>query len=141
MKRIISFGAAAKICLILFIMLCVFHISILAGILFFDYVPLAYLWGGKLTTEQELLNFEVVSLFTALLCVVVVVFRAQYVVMPKLIGFSRVACAVLSVLFFLNTLGNILANSVFEKWMGVLTFIITLLCLRLAMRDGEKTYK
>ncbi len=38
--------------------ICVFS----GGIVFFDFAPVEYLWGGKMQTKEQLLVFEIVSL-------------------------------------------------------------------------------
>jgi len=133
MKNLLSFGQAVKWSQFLFGVVCLFHLAVIIGIVAFDYVPLDFLWGGQMDTKEELLNFEFLSLGIMILCIVVVAVRTGRINMPKLVGVSRVLLWVLTALFLLNTVGNIVAQTTFEKSFAALTAILTVLCLRMAL--------
>jgi len=61
-KTLIPFSVAAKILMALYAIFFSFHLCILGGIVFFDFAPVEYLWGGKMQTKEQLLVFEIVSL-------------------------------------------------------------------------------
>ncbi len=133
MKKLIGFRQAALASAILFGILILFHLSIIMGILFFNYAPVEYLWGGKMQTSDELLRFEWVSLGIILLCLNTVLIRFGWIHLPGLLKATRVVLWVLVVLFSLNTLGNMLAESVFEKFFAPVTLVLAVFCLRLAI--------
>ena len=111
MKRIISFDTSVMFSLFLLGILILFHGCILIGILFFDYVPLDFLWGGKMTSVSQLLSFEIVSLLTSGLFFFLLLIRSNWLRLPKLIGVARVAIWVVFILFLLNTIGNLMATN------------------------------
>jgi hypothetical protein len=49
------------------------------------------------------------------------------------IDFSRVTLWLLFFLFILNTVGNLIAESIFEKFFALITVILSILCLRMAL--------
>lgn len=139
MKNWISFSAAVRISLFLFGLLFVFHLAVVLGIAFFDYVPLDYLWGGRMQNEQELLSYELVSLLIAGVCILLVLIRSGRIGEPRLRGIAGVGMWVLFLLFLLNTVGNILAKTTLEKSFALFTLLLALLCLRMALEKVEKT--
>ncbi len=139
MKKLIGFRQAAVASAVLFGVLTLFHLSIISGILFFDYAPVEYLWGGKMQTSDELLRFEWVSLGVILLCLHTVLIRFGWIHLPGLLRTTRVILWVLVVLFFLNTLGNILAETTFEKFFAPVTLVLAVFCLRLAIEPFKQS--
>ena len=63
MNKILTFGKAIQLSLFGFGLLILFHLSIIVGIIFFDYVPLEFLWGGHMETAKELLKLELSLVF------------------------------------------------------------------------------
>lgn len=138
MKKILPFNQAIKFSLILFGLLILFHLSIIIGIVIFDFVPIEFLWGGRMETKGQLLNFEIISLLVMVFCLMVVLLRSERIKMPALAGFSRVVLWILFVLFIFNTVGNILAETAFEKGFAIITILLAVLCLRMALEPIEK---
>lgn len=138
MKKIISFKLATQISLFLFVLLILFHFSIIIGIVIFDFVPVDFLWGGRMETKEQLLVFEMISLVIMALCFFIVLIKSEKVKLPGLMRAAEIAVWVLIILFFLNTIGNIFAKTTFERFFTILTGILAILCLRIAL---EKTNK
>ena len=139
MKKLLSFKRAIQLSLTLFGLLMLFHLAIIIGIVVFDFAPIDYLWGGKMETKEELFVFEIISLGVIMLCFFVGLIRGQFISLPKLVGLSRVILWVLFVLFAINTVGNLLAESTFEKFFAIVTAILSVLCLRLAIEKVDRT--
>ncbi|GGH68167.1 hypothetical protein [Phaeocystidibacter marisrubri] len=137
MKTILSFQRASQLALLLFSLLEVFHLSIILGIVLFDFAPVEYLWGGKMKTAEELLVFEFISLIIMTICLLVVLIRTKILRLPKLMKVSRVLLWVLTVIFALNTLGNLLAESSFEKFFAIATLLLAFISLRMALEPVE----
>ena len=133
MKNLISFKRASQFSLILFGLFIVFHLSIIIGILFFDFAPVDYLWGGRMETATELLAFEIISLAVMSICLLVVLIRAEIIKISFLMGLSRIILWFLTFMFLLNTVGNLLAETNFEKFLAIITAMLTVLCLRMAL--------
>ena len=138
MRSFISFSKAVQIVIPLFVLMMLFHLTILVGITAFDVVPLDFLWGGRMSSKEELLLFELFSLIISGICLLIVLIRAGRIKLPALLKASRIALWLLTVLFFLNTLGNLVAKTAFEKSFSLLTLVLALLCLRIALEPIGK---
>jgi len=119
--------------MILFALIALFHAGIIVGILFFDFVPLDFLWGGRMETKEELLIFEIISLVVAVFCILVVLIKSGKLHAPPLKKVSGAVLWILFGLFLLNTVGNVLAKTNFEKSFAIVTMALAFLCLRLAL--------
>ena len=135
MKKFISFKLAAILGQWLFGIFVLFHLSVILGILVFDYVPIDLLWGGRMETREQLLNFEVISLGMMVLCLLIVLIRTGRIRIPALLGASKAGLWILFILFMLKTVGNLLAETTFEKSFAVFTALFSVLCLRLALES------
>ena len=135
MKKLISFKVAAQLSLFLFGVIILFHLAVIFGIILFDFVPLDFLWGGRMETREQLLGFEVLSLAIMVLCFITVLIHSERLHVPALAGVTRIILWVLFALFILNTIGNILAETAFEKAFAAITALLAVLCLRLALGD------
>jgi len=133
MKQIVSFKLATQMSILLFGLLILFHLSIVIGIVIFDFVPVDFLWGGRMETREQLLGFEIVSLLIMALCLFIVLLKSEKIKLPRLMRAARIALWILFLIFILNTIGNILAKTTFERIFAIVTGILTLLCLRLAL--------
>jgi hypothetical protein len=133
MNNVLSFTKAAQLSSILFSMLILFHAAIIAGIIFFDYAPVDFLWGGRLKTREELLVFEIISLLVGIVCLLAVQIRAGRIKLPGLQRTAGVVLWILVLIFLLNTVGNLLAKTTFEKFFAIVTGLLAILCLRLAL--------
>jgi hypothetical protein len=103
-----------------------FHLLVLSGAIHFEVV-----WGGKLSSVQEMYRFELPALGISLFFQWILFMEAK---MTKLTFSERVRKVVLIgflLLFILNTLGNALANSLFEKMFAALTALMVFLIIRI----------
>lgn len=132
---------AAKIALVIYFALGVMHVAVLIGMALFDFAPTEWLWGGRLSSADELFAFEIVSVGTLLICAAVAVIRGGPLYKIKLPGkaagwqlAARVFAALLCAMFLLNTLGNLIASSLFEQLMSVVTIALAFLNLRMALK-------
>jgi hypothetical protein len=98
--------------------------------------PIKLLWGGKIKTIDELLKFEIISLVVSIFCLIIVLVRSQSLI-SIFIDFSRVTLWLLFFLFILNTIGNLIAESIFEKFFALVTLILSILCLRMALEPTK----
>jgi len=136
LKKIISFNQAVRVSLVLLGLLILFHLSILAGILFFDFAPTDYLWGGKMDTKELLLRYEIVSVLISSLFFCIVLIKSRRIYIPKLSTVARYATWVLFAFFILNTIGNLIAATAFEKIFAIVTGILAFLMLRIAIEKN-----
>lgn len=130
MKKI-PIKLAVNVCLVVFGLVTIFHLSVITGLISYSIV-----WGGRLESDAQMYAFETVSLFINLLLLWVVAMRGGY---AKVL-FSRTTIHVLlwifAALFALNTLGNLASTSIFEKIVFTpLTLISTFLFIRMALKN------
>lgn len=88
----------------------VYHFLILTQI-----VPYKYAWGGKLSSLSEMYLFESVSVAITLLAVAMLASYANMIKQLKAKWIYKTVFAVFMVLFALNTLGNLVAETTFES--------------------------
>ena len=97
----------------------VFHAFILLKI-----VPYHIAWGGRLQNDSEMYAFEIVSILINLFFCLVLLMKANYLKFrfsPKAINLTL---WIFLVIFGLNTLGNLFAETTFEKCFSALTLFI-----------------
>lgn len=124
---------AAKILLFGFLAIVVFHLSIIVGL-----VPFEIVWGGRLETREQMLVFESVSIVINGLVIYLLLEKTGFV--PRRVPgrVMRVFMWLLMGLFFLNTIGNLLAETLFERLAFTpVTLISALLFYRLALVPAE----
>jgi len=141
MRKIINFKVATLAGLFILGILALFHIAILMGIVLFDYVPIEFLWGGQMKTVTQLVNFEIVSLLTTVIFIFLMLKRSKWINLPKLLIFTRIAMWMAFVLFLLNTIGNALAETTFERLFAIVSGVLALLFLRIAIEKNSKLDK
>lgn len=115
-------NTAIKIMLFIVVALTIFHFSILLKI-----IPYDITWGGRLKNDAEMYAFETVSLLINAFLGLLLLIKGQYIkpILPaKLVNGILWAFVVL---FALNTVGNIVAQTNFEKTFALLTFLCSVL--------------
>ncbi len=116
------FNNSTKILLGLLIVIILFHICIIAKI-----IPYNIVWGGRLQNDSEMYVFETISVLVNLFLSWVLLIKSN----ATKFKFSNKAVTIILWIFFalfaLNTLGNLLAKTYFEKCFAVLTGIFCLL--------------
>lgn len=90
--------------------------------------------GGRLQNQDQLLVMESVSLVVNLIAMLLVAMRAGYIGQFQNVLFVRVGLWVFFGLFALNTLGNLLAVTLFEKSMAEVTLFLAFGFFQLARR-------
>ena len=129
----LSFPLAAKINIVMFGLLSLFHAAVILGIVRFQFVPIDFLWGGRVSSNEQFLTLEVVAFVVQLLCLLLTLIRAEVLKLPKMAALARSSMGVLGVVFSINTVGNVLAHTWFEKGFTLVTGVLALLSWRLAM--------
>jgi hypothetical protein len=137
MKKIITFNQALRMSLYLIGLLILFHLAILIGITVFDYAPINYLWGGQMTSAGQLLTFEIISMLTSLIIFLILLIRSKWINLQGFMRVTRVAMWVLFVMFLLNTIGNLVATSTFERFFAIATGLLAFLFLRIALEKNH----
>lgn len=117
-----------------FTLTILYHLAII-----FQIVPFEFVWGGRLTTEKEMYQFESVSLLLNILFLTISIILLRDSSKRKK-TIVKVIFYLFTVLFLMNTIGNMVAISAFEKYLFTpVTFIMALLCLRIAIGDKSQS--
>jgi hypothetical protein len=123
--------AAIKTMIALLIAVSLFHISILLKI-----IPYEMTWGGRLENDRQMYTFETLSLAVNLLLLAMVLIKGGYLKPFVPMKVVRVILWIFVVLFALNTIGNLLAETTFEKMFAGVTLLSSLL-LFMILRKGK----
>jgi membrane protease YdiL (CAAX protease family) len=123
-------------------------IRILLGILFLvtafhlclivKLIPYSIAWGGRLKSDTEMYLFEAISIFINLFLIALLLIKGNYL---KFRVNEKVIHSILwifFILFILNTIGNILAKTNFEKMFSILTLILALFILNILTKTNEQ---
>ena len=128
MKKLIPFKTAANINLIIFGLFVIFHVLVILGV-----TPQNIVWGGRLTSREELIQYEVLSIVLMSVCILITLWKAKYLPF-KLRIIPTIGMWLLVPLFLFNTVGNIFAVTLFEKLVFTpMTILLALFSLRLAI--------
>ena len=122
-----------KILLWLIAAVTLFHLAILIKI-----IPYEITWGGKLKNDAEMYLFESISILINLFLAYLLLIRVEYV--HKLIS-SKVVNIILWIFLFIfgfNTIGNIFADTLFEKSLSLLTLIFTFLLWNILKKSKKR---
>ncbi len=114
--------------------LTLFHLAIL-----FQIIPYEIVWGGRLTNEAEMYRFESVSLALNLLFGLLLLIKGgllKPILPPKIV---TVGLWLFFALFVLNTVGNLLAKTYFEKGFTVVTLLLCVLIWTINRNTFPKT--
>ena len=135
LRKYIPFSFALWAMIVLNGLVIAFHLLVLTQIIPFDIV-----WAGKLKTVEEMVKFESISIGINILLMVLLFARAGLFKTGK---FERVVVSLLWVFIFifaLNTIGNLFSETSLEMLVATpLTFVSSILCLRLALGKSEKS--
>jgi hypothetical protein len=100
----------------------VFHLLILVRL-----IPYEITWGGNLKTVEEMYVFETLSILINLFFVFILLQKGEYI--RYVMGRKTVNMIlwIFFVLFTLNTIGNLFAETNFEKYFTLLTLLSAVL--------------
>lgn len=101
-----------------------FHLALMLKI-----IPYDIAWGGRLTNDSEMYVFESVSIIINLFLGFTILIKGNYVKQMLSKKTVNIILWVFVVLFALNTVGNILAKTDFEKYFAILTLSSSILIL------------
>lgn len=126
---------AIKIMLWLVGAIVLFHLGIVIKI-----VPYEITWGGRLSNDTEMYVFESISIAMNLILMAALLVKGNYLRARIPMKLVNVVLWVFLLLFGLNTIGNILAKTNFEKCFAIITLAFTFL-LWIILRKGEREKK
>lgn len=124
---------ALKMMIGLLTLVVIFHLAIIT-----ELIPYSIVWAGRLKTPDEMYAFEAVSISINILLVALLFLKGNYIK-------HRISNKVLNtilwlflLLFVLNTIGNLMAETLFEKLVFTpLTLLSTILIWIIVRKDRE----
>ncbi|TLF44426.1 hypothetical protein [Maribacter aurantiacus] len=127
MKKINVFGRTALGIVMAYVL---FHILILLQL-----IPSHVVWGGKIMEPKTILILEWVALLVMLFLGSVILMKTKVIPNKWQEKTLNRWLMVFSVYFILNTLGNLLAETIFEKSQALLTLILALSLFKISKRN------
>ncbi len=120
-----KFALNAMIAILLSVL--IFHVLILIKI-----IPYTIVWAGKLENDQQMVVFEILSITVNSVLTFIIFIQGNYLK----VNFSQKALNVIlwvfTIIFSLNTIGNLFSKTSFETIVFTpLTFISAILCYRI----------
>ncbi|MBI9041818.1 hypothetical protein [Lutibacter sp.] len=110
-----------KIALIIIVAYCIFHVLVL-----FQIIPYTIVWGGKIKAISEMYILEGVSLIIMLFIGTVLSMKSRLL---KPIFTAKTIKRILlffAIFFMLNTIGNLLAETIIEKCQAIITLYLAI---------------
>lgn len=119
-----------KLALVIILVFTFLHLLLIA-----DLLPTAIAWGGRLERNGRFYFAEIIALLLNALLICLLLMKGKY--LRQLISDKAMHLLLWSytLLFVLNTLGNILAETLLEKSFALFTITLVVLLLRINKRD------
>lgn len=134
MQKIISASLASRLMIVIISLVLIFHILVISGI-----IPYSIIWGGKLKSHADMVSFESISIAINCVMLSIILMRAKIITFNNHPVKIRVALWTMVILFSLNTIGNLFAETLLEKIIFTpLTIVLAILSYRLAIKDQVK---
>ena len=114
-----------------------FHVLVLVQV-----IPYTIVWAGKINTVEEMVTMETVSIAINVILILVLSLKGNYIKSKISPGILNAIIWLFVFVFALNTIGNLFSKSSLELYLfTTLTFISTLLCLRIVLeRKSVKSH-
>lgn len=125
-KKRMNHKITTTILLGLLIAVMLFHLAIIVKL-----IPYDIAWSGRLRNDSEMYAFETISIGINLFLTLVILMKSNYL---KFQFKEKTTDSILwffLALFILNTLGNLVAKTIFEKAFAVITLVFALLILKI----------
>ena len=123
---------AIKLTLGIVVAILLFHLSIL-----FKIVPYELTWGGRLTNDYEMYVFETISVLVNLFLLTLLMVKGKYCNEFIPLRIVNVCLWIFAFLFTLNTIGNVLAITAFEKSFAAITLALSFLIFNILLKSKK----
>lgn len=134
MKKLISQKRAIIIMIALLTVVLAFHTLVITEI-----IPYAIVWAGRISSVGDMRKVEVISIGVNAFAILILLLKGDYIQHKIPVKILNAIIWLLAVLFSLNTMGNLFAESRFELYFFTpLTFILAVLCLRIVIEKRLK---
>ena len=102
-------------------------VIIFHGFIIVKIIPYNIAWGGRLENDSQMYVFESISIFINGFLITVLFLRANYIKHQFSEKILNGVLRFFQVLFILNTVGNVMAKTNFEKFFAFLTLLLAIL--------------
>ncbi len=119
--------ARVKIVLIIVVFYIILHSLILLKA-----IPYTIVWGGKISSPQIMCRLEIVALITMLFLGFVVIVKSELLKIPISKKIINRILLLFSIFFLINTLGNLLAETILEKAQAIITIYLSFACYKIS---------
>lgn len=125
---------AVNLLLLILGAIMIFHSLVLIQIIPYDIV-----WAGRLNSIAEMQRYETLSLIVNSFIILIVLIKVEFLNLKNFKKLATIFLWLFVILFGLNTIGNLMAKSQFEKVVFTpITFIMAILCFRI-IKEGQKS--
>ncbi len=90
-------------------------------------IPYQMVWGGRLQSKKEMINFELVSILLNFLMLAIVAIHAKIIKLKVHPTIVKIALWLMVFIFMMNSIGNLLSLNEMEKY--IFTPLTTLLAI------------
>ncbi len=108
--RKITNGRALRMMLRLLTIVVIFHLAIITQL-----IPYTIVWAGKLKTVDEMYAFEAVSIAINIFLIALLLLKGNYIKHSISDKILNIILWLFIAVFAINTLGNLMAETLFEK--------------------------
>ncbi|TGM52272.1 hypothetical protein [Leptospira vanthielii] len=118
---------ASKILIVLFSITMIFH-----GVALLQLIPYQYLWGGRLSSVEEMYVMETVSLVVNAFFLWACIRYIRYINQGLVPIWIRLVFGFIGIIFLLNTIGNLVAITNLETLLATpVTAFLSVICFSL----------
>ena len=125
---------ATSIMLVIIGLVTLFHLALILKI-----IPYDIAWGGRLTNDTEMYVFESASIIINLFLGFTLLIKGEYINQLLSEKVVNIILWAFVILFALNTVGNVLAKTNFEKYFTILTLTSSILIWRILKAKKQQS--
>ncbi|MES2284762.1 MAG: hypothetical protein V4547_03670 [Bacteroidota bacterium] len=124
---------ALKMMLGFLTLVVIFHLAIITQL-----IPYTIVWAGKLKTDDEMYVFEAVSIAINIFLIILLLLKGNYIKHGISNKVLNIILWLFVALFALNTIGNLMAETLFEKLVFTPLTLVSAILLWIIVRKEKK---
>jgi hypothetical protein len=118
---------------IIFGLTIIFHLLVLIGV-----IPYNIVWGGRLNSQADMIQFETISLIVNFIFLFVILIKMRWIKAGIPAKFLNGIIWIMCGLFLFNTLGNLLSIDYWERVIFTPVTLILSICAFLIVRKSSQ---
>jgi glucan phosphoethanolaminetransferase (alkaline phosphatase superfamily) len=92
-----------------------------------EVIPYEIAWGGRLQTDEQMYVFETISILINFFLLFILLMKGRYIKSWLKEKTLNIILGIFLILFIINTVGNLFAQTNFEKLFALLTLMFSFL--------------